>query len=73
MDWVAARDLRRSGLIDQLEYEGFSTEDCTEFYRTFYAPNNATLVVVGPQVQPVDDDHRLVAVRCRLRRNVHRD
>lgn len=29
------------------DIEGFSTEDCSEFYRTFYAPNNATLVVVG--------------------------
>jgi zinc protease len=29
------------------DIEGFTTEDCREFYRTFYAPNNATLVVVG--------------------------
>jgi zinc protease len=26
---------------------GFSTEDCRAFYETFYAPNNATVVVVG--------------------------
>jgi zinc protease len=25
----------------------FTTEDCAQFYRTFYAPNNATLVLVG--------------------------
>ncbi|HEY3497457.1 MAG TPA: pitrilysin family protein [Polyangiaceae bacterium] len=29
------------------DIEGFTTEDCAEFYRTYYAPNNATLVVVG--------------------------
>jgi zinc protease len=29
------------------DIEGFTTEDCLEFYRTFYAPNNATIVVVG--------------------------
>jgi zinc protease len=29
------------------DIEGFTTADCTEFYRTFYAPNNATIVVVG--------------------------
>ncbi|MBN1611850.1 MAG: insulinase family protein, partial [Polyangiaceae bacterium] len=26
---------------------GFTEEDCRDFYRTYYAPNNATLVVVG--------------------------
>lgn len=26
---------------------GFTPEDCTSFYRTYYAPNNATLVLVG--------------------------
>lgn len=26
---------------------GFCPEDCTKFYRTYYAPNNATVVVVG--------------------------
>jgi zinc protease len=29
------------------DIEGFTTEDCRTFYRTYYAPNNATLVVVG--------------------------
>jgi zinc protease len=26
---------------------GFTTEDCNEFYKTYYSPNNATMVVVG--------------------------
>lgn len=29
------------------DIEGFDTADCEEFYRTFYAPNNATIVIVG--------------------------
>jgi zinc protease len=29
------------------DIQGLSPEDCTEFYRTYYAPNNATVVVVG--------------------------
>ena len=29
------------------DIEAFTTADCREFYRTFYAPNNATVVVVG--------------------------
>jgi zinc protease len=29
------------------DIEGFTTEDCREFYKTYYAPNNATIVVVG--------------------------
>lgn len=29
------------------DIKGFTTEDCIEFYRTYYAPNNATLVIVG--------------------------
>jgi zinc protease len=29
------------------DIEGLSTEDCREFYATYYAPNNACLVVVG--------------------------
>ena len=29
------------------DIEGFSTEDCAHFYRTYYAPNNATVAVVG--------------------------
>ena len=29
------------------DIENFTVEDCHEFYKTYYAPNNATLVVVG--------------------------
>jgi zinc protease len=29
------------------DIEGFTTEDCASFYRTYYAPNNATVVAVG--------------------------
>ncbi|MFO0570789.1 MAG: insulinase family protein [Polyangiaceae bacterium] len=29
------------------DIEGFTTEDCQAFYQTFYAPNNATIVVAG--------------------------
>ena len=29
------------------DIKGFTPEDCTAFYRTYYAPNNATVVVVG--------------------------
>lgn len=29
------------------DIEAFRTEDCVAFYRTFYAPNNATVVVCG--------------------------
>jgi zinc protease len=29
------------------DIRGFTTEDCRAFYRTYYAPNNATIVVVG--------------------------
>jgi len=29
------------------DIEGFTVEDCEKFYRTYYAPNNATLVIVG--------------------------
>ena len=29
------------------DIQGFTTEDCAAFYKTFYSPNNATIVVVG--------------------------
>jgi zinc protease len=29
------------------DIQGFTTEDCTAFYKTYYAPNNAAMVVVG--------------------------
>jgi zinc protease len=29
------------------DIQGFSPDDCVAFYRTYYAPNNATVVVVG--------------------------
>jgi zinc protease len=29
------------------DIQGLTTEDCREFYRTYYAPNNAVIVVVG--------------------------
>jgi zinc protease len=29
------------------DIQRFSPEDCVDFYRTYYAPNNATVVVVG--------------------------
>jgi zinc protease len=33
------------GWMDDIQ--GFTTDDCNAFYRTYYAPNNATVVVVG--------------------------
>src|SRR4051812_7069642 len=29
------------------DIEGFTPDDCADFYKTYYAPNNATVVVVG--------------------------
>lgn len=29
------------------DIQGFTTDDCLAFYRTYYAPNNASLVIVG--------------------------
>jgi len=29
------------------DIEGFTPEDCVAFYKTYYAPNNATIVIVG--------------------------
>ena len=34
-----------------VDIEGFNVEDCQKFYRTYYAPNNATLVIIG-DVEP---------------------
>jgi zinc protease len=33
------------------DIEGFTTHDCEAFYKTFYAPNNATVVIVGDVVE----------------------
>ncbi len=33
------------------DIQGFTTKDCESFYKTYYAPNNVTVVVVG-DVQP---------------------
>lgn len=38
---------------------GFSPEDCASFYDTFYAPNNATIIVVG-DLKPRDVVTRIV-------------
>jgi zinc protease len=34
------------------DIEGFTPEDCAAFYRTYYAPNNAVVVVVGDVREP---------------------
>lgn len=41
------------------DIQGFTPEDCVAFYQTFYAPNNATVVVVGD----VRERDLLVAIR----------
>src|SRR6185436_3386821 len=30
-----------------VDIENFNTEDCVAFYKTYYAPNNATIVIAG--------------------------
>ena len=42
------------------DIEGFTPEDCEAFYDTFYAPNNATIVVVG-DVREADVMKKIVA------------
>src|SRR5262249_45590589 len=37
------------GWMDDIQ--GFTTDDCQSFYKTFYAPNNVTVVVVGDIVE----------------------
>ncbi|MDB4977796.1 MAG: Protease precursor [Myxococcaceae bacterium] len=34
------------------DIEGFTTQDCATFYSTYYAPNNATIAVVGDFDEP---------------------
>ena len=41
------------------DIQGFTPEDCAAFYRTYYAPNNATVVVAGD----VREKDLLVAIR----------
>ena len=41
------------------DIEGFTTSDCERFYTTFYAPNNATIVVAGD----FDDEQVLTWIR----------
>jgi zinc protease len=42
------------------DIEGFTIDDCRAFYRTYYAPNNATVVVVGD----VDPAHVLGLIQA---------
>jgi zinc protease len=41
------------------DIQGFTTSDCASFYTTYYAPNNATVVIVGD----IDEESVLTLVR----------
>jgi zinc protease len=41
------------------DIEGFTVTDCERFYRTYYAPNNAVVVIVGD----IDEEETLRALR----------
>jgi zinc protease len=41
------------------DIQGFTTEDCEKFYATYYAPNNATLVIVGD----LDEERELALIQ----------
>ncbi len=43
----------------------FTPEDCSTFYKTFYAPNNATIVVVG-DLKPKDVVRKITAAYGKL-------
>jgi zinc protease len=43
------------------DIESISIDDCREFYRTYYAPNNATVVIVGD----VDEEAALALIESR--------
>ena len=47
------------------DIEAISIEDCRAFYRTYYAPNNATVVLVGD----VDEDGALALIERALRQD----
>ena len=42
------------------DIEGFTPEDCGAFYKTYYAPNNATVVIVGD----VSEEEVLTKIRA---------
>lgn len=42
------------------DIQAFTTEDCEQFYATYYAPNNAVLVIAGD----LDEEHALAALQA---------